>query len=147
MQLNKFTDYGLRILVHIAQPREQLYTIQELANYFHISQNHLVKIVHFMSKQHWIITTRGKHGGLQIDERALHFPLGDMIRILQDDPPIVNCAEPPCVLRANCGLKSILDQALYQFYHSLNQYTLAQILKLPAKERIPLFNIAHIDIN
>lgn len=142
MQLNKFTDYGLRILIHIAQPREQLYTIPELADYFHVSQNHLVKIVHFMAKQQFIITTRGKYGGLQINPKALTMPLGEIIRILQDDPPIVNCAEPPCILRPNCGLKSVLDQALFQFYHSLNQYTLADFLTSPpqntSNQRIPL---------
>lgn len=145
MQLNKFTDYGLRILIHIAQPREQLYTIPELAEYFQISQNHLVKIVHFMAKQQFIITTRGKYGGLQIHPNALTMPLGEIIRILQDDPPIVNCAEPPCILRPTCGLKSVLDQALLQFYYSLNQYTLADFVTPLANktvnQRIPLHTI------
>lgn len=131
MQLTKFTDYALRILLHIAQPREQLYTIAELAQYLQISQNHLMKIVHFMAKQQWITTIRGKNGGLQINNTVLNLPLGEIVRILQDDPPIINCAEPPCILRSACGLKPILDQALSQFYNSLNQYTLAQVLQQP----------------
>lgn len=131
MQLTKFTDYALRILLHIAQPREQLYTIAELAQYLQVSQNHLVKIVHFMAKQQWIITIRGKNGGLQLNQNVLYSPLGEIVRILQDDPPIINCAEPPCILRRSCGLKPILDQALQQFYNSLNQYTLAHVLEQP----------------
>lgn len=131
MQLTKFTDYALRILLHIAQPREQLYTIAELAQYLQVSQNHLVKIVHFMAKQQWIITIRGKNGGLQLNQNVLYSPLGEIVRILQDDPPIINCAEPPCILRGSCGLKPILDQALQQFYNSLNQYTLAHVLEQP----------------
>lgn len=131
MQLTKFTDYALRILLHIAQPREQLYTIAELAQYLQISQNHLMKIVHFMAKQQWLTTMRGKNGGLTIHPGVLDLPLGEIVRILQDDPPIINCAEPPCILRPACGLKPILDQALQQFYDSLNQYTLSQILAQP----------------
>ena len=63
MQLNKFTDYALRILITIAQTRQAPYTIAELADCLYVPANHLVKIVHFMAKQHWIITTRGKGGG------------------------------------------------------------------------------------
>lgn len=128
MQLNKFTDYGLRILVYIAQPRDELYVVNELAENLQVSQNHLVKIVHFMAKKQWIFTSRGKGGGIKINPDILHMPLGEIVRILQDDPQIINCAEPPCVLRPQCGLKAILDDALNQFYESLNQYTLAEIL-------------------
>ena len=65
MQLNKFTDYALRILMYISRPRESAYTIAEIAADLQVSQNHLVKVVHFMGKQNWLITTRGKGGGLR----------------------------------------------------------------------------------
>lgn len=50
MQLNKFTDYALRILMYISRPRDVPYTIAEIAQDLHVSQNHLVKIVHFMGE-------------------------------------------------------------------------------------------------
>ncbi|PWF33013.1 transcriptional regulator, partial [Yersinia pestis] len=49
MQLNKFTDYALRILMYVAQPRDLPYTIAELAERLQVSQNHAMKIVHFMA--------------------------------------------------------------------------------------------------
>lgn len=143
MQLNKFTDYGLRILLYIARPREDVYTITELAKNLQVSQNHLVKIVHFMAKQQWLITVRGRGGGIRLHPQVLDIPLGEIVRILQDDPQIINCANPPCVLRSNCGLKPVLDQALLQFYQSLNQYTLQQFIpsNKPAVQKISLTNI------
>ena len=131
MQLNKFTDYALRILMYIAQPRDIPYTIAEIANDLHVSQNHLVKIVHFMSKQNWLITTRGKGGGIRLNPQIMSFKLGQIVRILQGNQQIVECNTPPCVLRKNCGLKGILDQALEQFYVSLDQYTLHDVLNTP----------------
>ncbi|GAA5186917.1 Rrf2 family transcriptional regulator [Acinetobacter kookii] len=128
MQLNKFTDYALRILIYIAQPRDMPYTIAEIAQDLHVSKNHLVKIVHFMGKQNWLITTRGKGGGIALNPEALEMPLGQIVRILQGENQIVECNTPPCVLRPQCGLKGILDLALEQFYLSLDQYTLAQVL-------------------
>mgnify|MGYP000464533808 CR=1 FL=1 len=135
MQLNKFTDYALRLLMYIAQPKEMPYTIAEIAADLHVSQNHLVKIVHFMGKQNWLITTRGKGGGIRLNPQALILPLGEVVRILQRETPIVECNTPPCVLRSNCGLKGILDQAMEQFYQSLDQYTLADVLNAPPSSK------------
>lgn len=128
MQLNKFTDYALRILMYISRPRASPYTIAEIASDLQVSHNHLVKIVHFMGKQGWLITLRGKGGGIQLNPQALSLQLGDIVRMLQGNQPIVECNSPPCVLRSSCGLKGILDSAVEQFYQSLNQYTLAQVL-------------------
>lgn len=128
MQLNKFTDYALRILMYISRPRESAYTIAEIATDLQVSQNHLVKVVHFMGKQNWLITTRGKGGGIRLHPDAAHLKVGEAVRTLQGENQIVECNNPPCVLRSQCGLKGILDQALEQFYQYLNQYTLGEVL-------------------
>lgn len=128
MQLNKFTDYALRVLMYIAKVRDTPYTIAELAEHLQVSQNHLVKIVHFMAKRNWITTIRGKGGGMYLNPQTLELHLGEIVRILQGEQAIVECHNPPCVLRRNCGLKGILNQALEQFYQSLDQYTLGQVL-------------------
>jgi Rrf2 family nitric oxide-sensitive transcriptional repressor len=49
MQLNRFTDLGLRVLMYLThRDREQPVTISEIAERFEVSRNHLVKVVHFM---------------------------------------------------------------------------------------------------
>lgn len=132
MQLNKFSDYALRVLLYVARERELPYTISEIAGKLSVSENHLIKVVHFMAKQHWILTTRGKGGGIRLNPQTLSLNLGDILRILEGDSEIVNCHTPPCVLRSHCGLKGILDQAVEQFYFSLNQYTVQDVLNHPA---------------
>ncbi|WP_445659971.1 RrF2 family transcriptional regulator [Acinetobacter sp. F16] len=147
MQLNKFTDYALRLLMYISRPRDAPYTIAEIARDLHVSQNHLVKIVHFMGKQDWIITTRGKGGGIRLNAETLNLNLGQIVRILQGNNQIVECNTPPCVLRSNCGLKGILDQALEQFYQSLDHYRLGDVLnpgsssKVATSSSIALINL------
>lgn len=52
MQLNKFTDYGFRLLLYLSQTdARESYTIAQIADDLQISQNHLVKIVHHFSKK------------------------------------------------------------------------------------------------
>lgn len=128
MQLNKFSDYALRVLMYVSKAREIPYTIDELAEKLHVSRNHLVKIVHFMAKQHWLMTSRGKGGGIQLNPQTLDAKLGHVLRILEGNTQIVECHNPPCVLRSHCQLKVILDQSVEQFYQHLDQYTLAQIV-------------------
>ncbi len=146
MQLNKFTDYALRILMYISLPRDTPYTIAEIAQDLNVSQNHLVKIVHFMGKQDWLITTRGKGGGLRLNPVILEFRLGHIVRILQGDAQIVECNTPPCVLRLRCGLKGILDQAVEQFYQSLDQYTVADVLNAPPQTTIVNSPIPNLNV-
>ncbi|KAF7276614.1 hypothetical protein GWI33_010028 [Rhynchophorus ferrugineus] len=131
MQLNKFSDFGLRLLMYLLQPSEQLVTIAEAARALKISENHLVKVTHFMAKQGWIISTRGKGGGIRLAPDAFDLPIGEIIRTLENDKKVINCLEPACVLRFSCSLKSILDQALEQFYQHLNQYQLKDALHHP----------------
>jgi Rrf2 family nitric oxide-sensitive transcriptional repressor len=47
-----------------------------------------------MAKQEWIITTRGKGGGLRLNPKALDLTLGKIVRILQGDHQIVECNTP-----------------------------------------------------
>ncbi|KAA8733269.1 Rrf2 family transcriptional regulator [Acinetobacter qingfengensis] len=131
MQLNKFTDYGLRLLMYLLQPSDELVTIAEAARALKISENHLVKVTHFMAKQGWLISTRGKGGGIRLAPKALDLPIGEIVRTLEHDQKAINCLEPACVLRFSCGLKSVLDQALEQFYRYLNQYQLRDALHHP----------------
>ena len=147
MQLNKFTDYALRLLIYVSRARETPYTIAEIARDLQVSQNHLVKIVHFTAKQDWVMTARGKGGGIRLNPETLNLNLGQLVRVLQGSHPIVECNTPPCVLRSNCGLKGILDQALEQFYQSLDQYRLGDVLnpgsssKVAASSPIALINL------
>ena len=119
--------------MYISRPKATPYTIAEIATNLQVSQNHLVKVVHFMGKQQWIITSRGKGGGIQLNPDALTLQLGQVVRILQGDQPIVECNHPPCVLRVGCGLKGVLDQALDQFYAHLDQFSLQQAIQNTAQ--------------
>ena len=136
MQLNKFSDYALRVLMYVSRPRELPYTIAEISENLHISKNHLVKIVHFMAKQNWLLTSRGKGGGIRLNPQALSAHVGEVLRILESDQNIVECNTPPCVLRSHCGLKGILNQAVEHFYQSLDQFTLSDVLALSTPEKV-----------
>ena len=89
-----------------------------------------------MSKQGWVVTTRGKGGGISLARTAQDYRLGQTVSILENNHSLVNCDDPPCILRNTCRLKSALNNALQAFFDYLDQYTLADMIKIPVEQAI-----------
>ncbi|CAB3686423.1 RrF2 family transcriptional regulator [Achromobacter pestifer] len=138
MQLTRFTDFGLRVLMYLTQCRDRpaAVTIPEIAGRFDVSRNHLVKVVHFMAQREWVVTTRGKGGGLSLARAASDYRVGDLIRELEQQGPLIDCREPPCALDGSCRLSGVLAQTLNAFYDALNGYTLADLVRDPTAAAI-----------
>ncbi|UGA38296.1 Rrf2 family transcriptional regulator [Chromobacterium haemolyticum] len=119
MQLTRFTDLGLRVLMYLTWQEEgQLATIPEIAACFEVSRNHLVKVVHFMAQQGWLQTSRGKGGGLALARAPEQYRVGEVVRELEGLSQLIDCADPPCALRQGCRLKGALDEALAAFFRT-----------------------------
>ncbi|ANY15878.1 Rrf2 family transcriptional regulator [Bordetella pseudohinzii] len=138
MQLTRFTDFGLRVLMYLTQCRERdkPVTIPEIAERFAISRNHLVKVVHFMSQQGWVAATRGKGGGLALARPAESYRLGQLVQVLEHQAGLVDCANPPCALQGACLLAGVLNDSLRIFYESLDRHTLAELVAQPTEAAI-----------
>ncbi len=127
MQLNHFTDFGMRSLIFLShlEPNQQS-SLDELSNKLLISRNHLVKVIQFLSNNCLITARRGKNGGILLSEKGKTTTLGDIIHLLeQHASPIIDCNAKPCVFaKHNCKLKSIFNLAYASFIGTLNEYTI-----------------------
>jgi Rrf2 family nitric oxide-sensitive transcriptional repressor len=127
MQLTQYTDFSLRVMTYLAQADRQC-TITEIADFFQISRNHLVKVVHNLSKHGLIRSARGKGGGIQLARPAEVISLGDIVRVTEPNFDLVECFNPAkdcCVVTRQCGLKSPLYAAQRAFIGVLDSTTLA----------------------
>jgi Rrf2 family nitric oxide-sensitive transcriptional repressor len=128
MQLTRFSDLGLRVLMYLARvEREDPVTNAEIAEQFHVPHNHVIKVVNRLGKLGWVATQRGRNGGLRLSVSPDALRLGHALRSLEGTTQIVDCNDPPCVLRIGCLAKSALDAGLQAFYAKLDEYTLADI--------------------
>jgi Rrf2 family nitric oxide-sensitive transcriptional repressor len=130
MKLTAFTDYSLRVLMFLAADPTQRATIAQIAAAFDISENHLVKVVHFLGRQGWIETLRGKGGGIQLAMPAESINIGRVVRDTEGSALPAECFLPEgnaCVLTTACRLKNVLAEAVKAFYAVLDKYTLADI--------------------
>ncbi len=128
MQLTRFSDYALRLLMYVSRgDGSRPITIAEVGQQFDISHNHLVKVAARLSKLGWITATRGRHGGLQLGPDAAQLSVGTILRELEGHKSIIDCTDPPCALHGNCRLKRALDEAEEAFYKSLDRITLGEV--------------------
>lgn len=135
MQLTRFTDYSLRVLIYLGGQHDHLVTIREIAEKHGISENHLMKIVHRLATRGYIDTIRGKGGGMRLARAPERINLGDVVRDTEESMAIAECFEAgnsSCILLPTCVLKSILAEARKSFFATLDLYKLSDLIHTPS---------------
>jgi Rrf2 family transcriptional regulator, nitric oxide-sensitive transcriptional repressor len=147
VRLTKHTDYALRVLMQIGLGDGELVRIADIANSYGISHNHLMKVVHRLGTRGYLETVQGRNGGLRLARKPAAIRVGDVVRDFEEDMALVEClgvAESACRIQNACVLKRALRDALEIFLDSLDQVTLADLLK-PRRELTGLLAFGHLD--
>ena len=134
MQLSKFTDYSLRVLIYTAAKNPEKVSITELAEAYNISRNHLVKVVNQLARMGYLDTARGRGGGILLGQPAGDIVIGDVIEAVEPGFDMAECfrlEENHCRLTPVCRLRGIMDDAKTAFLRELSRYTLADIVQEP----------------
>lgn len=147
MQLSKFSDYSLRVLIYLAGQPDTLSTIDEISDRYAISKDHLRKIVHNLAQSGWIESKRGRSGGLSLAMNPAEISLGKVVRSTEENLAIVECFNPAidtCQISGVCRLSGMLDEALQAFLSVLDKYSLNDITagqsELMARLGLPTFD-------
>lgn len=133
MQLSKFSDYSFRALIYLAQHNNQLNTIENMAVELKISQNHLKKIIHKLSKGNFIETFRGREGGIRLAKQPKAICLSDVLLYTEVNTDFVECLKhniqhTECPYQINCNLKAIIHKAKDSFVREFQKYSLQDLL-------------------
>jgi Rrf2 family nitric oxide-sensitive transcriptional repressor len=132
MQLTRYTDYALRVLMYVGIHTDRMVTIAEVADVFGMSHNHLMKVVQELSAQGYVKSTRGKNGGIELGRAPEAINIGEVVRHMESNFYVVECLDPErslCRIIPGCTLKKALQEAVSAFQEVLNRYTLADLLK------------------
>lgn len=130
MKLTLYSDYSLRVLMYIAR-QEHRVQIDEIANFYGISKNHLTKVVNNLATLGYIETTRGRGGGIRIKMTPEEINIGALIRKTEEHFNLVECFDREtntCPIAGICGLQGVLGEALNAYLSVLDKYTLQDIL-------------------
>jgi Rrf2 family transcriptional regulator, nitric oxide-sensitive transcriptional repressor len=128
MQLSRFTDYALRVLIFVGRKNGRVCTMSEIAAHHRISQEHLRKVTHKLAKLGYLDSQRGRGGGIVLGDDPAKMRIGDIILATEKDLAIVDCDALDCILAPGCSLKRALDRGSRAFIATLNEVTLADLL-------------------
>lgn len=142
MRLTGYTDYALRVLIHLALQPGRLTTIANIAMDYGISENHLMKVVHRLGVAGIVDTVRGRKGGLRRRKSPAAIGVGRVVRLMEPDMDIAPCFNDAnaCVIESACPLRGALAEARDAFLETLDRHTLAGLAR-PRRGLSALFSI------
>lgn len=131
MRMSRFTDYSLRTLLYVAMFPDRRVTINQVAEAFGISANHLTKVVHHLGKVGLLTNTRGRKGGLALARPAGNIRVGELVRHTEQPDVMAECFESgnTCPITPACQMHHVLRQAVEAFYSALDRYSLDDLVQ------------------
>jgi Rrf2 family nitric oxide-sensitive transcriptional repressor len=138
LRLTSYTDYSLRTLMFLAMNREQLVTVQHIAEVHGIAKNHLTKVVHQLGTLGYIVTVRGRNGGLRLAREPADINIGEVVRHTETDFYMASCfdaAAAACMYAGTCSLQGVLGKATAAFLEVLESVTLEQMIVKEKRKR------------
>ena len=134
MRLSVFTDYALRVLIQAAIRHPNKVTIDEVANAYGISRNHLIKVINELGRAGFLVTQRGRSGGFTLARPADRIFISEVVKFGEEGQPLVECFDPErnkCVITPACKLKGMISEAKRAFFDVLGKYTIADVCAKP----------------
>ncbi len=131
MKLTTYTDYALRTLMFLGSlPAGTQSSVNEISVYFDISRNHLVKVVAELATQGYILSSRGKNGGIRLAKQPNEINIGAVIRLLENNLSGIDCqAGNGCKLIPVCQLTKALSIGMEAFLQAMEQYHLSDLIQ------------------
>ena len=108
MRLTKFSDYALRVVLHLANSNTTLVTTREIASIHRIKYNHLSIVAQALVR------------------------LGQMMQELEANTGLVECLSETnscCAFSGKCGVSDIFKEAEKIFFAYLEGFTVAEAIE------------------
>jgi len=140
VNLTKFSDCSLRLLLYLALHEDRTVSIAEVSRAYGVSPHILVKAAQLLAEEGLVVSLRGRRGGLRLNKPPSEINVGRLIRRTEPHLDLVECfdlARNTCPIEPACGLKGALKRAQRAFLSALDEHTLADFLpRAPALIRL-----------
>jgi Rrf2 family nitric oxide-sensitive transcriptional repressor len=103
----------------------------QIALLYNLSEHHLSKVATQLVAEGFATSERGRSGGLTLGRSADQISIGDVVRAMKRNDPVVECfgTNKSCLILPACGLRGPLAQAQEAFFATLDGYTLADVVQ------------------
>jgi Rrf2 family transcriptional regulator, nitric oxide-sensitive transcriptional repressor len=133
MRMTLHTDYALRMLIYMAARPDGPCTVNDVAEAYGLSRNHLLKVAQTLRDLGIVETSRGRAGGVRLAKAPETIGIGALVRATETEFSLAACMQAEsdacCAISPACRLKGMLHEALAAFLAVLDKYTLADIVR------------------
>lgn len=129
MKMTRSTDYAIRVLLYATLNPNRLVQIQEVADHYAISKNHLMKIVHSLSKFGLITSYQGRNGGFKLAKAPNEITLGQVVALFEEVSYLKEVL-PTHEKESLRNTRQAFDNAFLFFSNALQAYTLEDLTKV-----------------
>lgn len=131
MQLTVSSDIALRTLICLGRKNAPV-TITEVAEECDVSKSSLMKVVMALVSANLIVSDRGRNGGISLAQDAKDISVGAVVRMMENNLALVDCMKTSpssCPLLPKCRLKRLFNEAQSAFFSTLDNCSIADLLK------------------
>lgn len=130
MLLKRSAQYTLQALIYLArQPAGRTVMIREIAETLNLPVHYLAKLMQGLSREGWLVTSRGRAGGVYLDEAArarTFLEIMDSIQVFRSDGECL-LGLKACEDDSACVLHCRWRPIKQELWHYLGSYSLAQL--------------------
>lgn len=129
MKLNLFTDYAFRVLMFLCWHRDRTVTAEEIARYYGISRDHIVKVIQELGRQGYVQARRGRGGGSVLARDPKSITVAEVLQTFEGPPALLECIRSTnvCAIENQCRLKHVLSEAQARMMDYLDTITVEEI--------------------
>ncbi|MEZ4703917.1 MAG: SUF system Fe-S cluster assembly regulator [Bdellovibrionota bacterium] len=132
IQINKFSDYAIVILVHMSKIQDQsLFSAKALSTQLHLPLPTVSKILKQLQKASILESIQGPRGGYRLAKTSDEISVGQILEIMEGPIAITECAlsEHQCSVTSWCEIKPhwrLVNQVVREALERLKLSALSQ---------------------
>ena len=129
MNLSKTSKYAFRILSHMAQDENALYSAQQLHKDIDVPERYLRRLLTDLSKHGFIKSIQGRYGGFTFARDISEITLMDIVDAIDGTESFDDCilGYDVCAFNYSCPMHNIWEETKLKVIKTLTKTTLKDI--------------------
>lgn len=109
MLVTRETDYAVRTVLYLAQQKDRIESVANIAHAMHIPKSFLAKILQRLVRSHILTSSRGAKGGFLLGKEPSEISLQSIIKVIQG-PAGINVCAIRCKMGTTCANHPVWEE-------------------------------------
>jgi Rrf2 family nitric oxide-sensitive transcriptional repressor len=130
MKVSLSFEFALRVITFLGN-ENTVHTSQDVSKILGIPYNHLIKIIHKLSKSNIISSKKGRLGGVSLSKSAYNRSLYDVYAVVEPTQVISKCLSDKsvCSLYNGCAILPLYIDIQQSIQHVLTKNTIYDLVR------------------